>query len=111
MDWLSCQAQQVVISRMKSKWKPVTSDARWGSILRTILLKFFINDLDSGTECSLSMLADDTKLGGAVDRPGGCAAIQKDLNRYKKWADRNLMKFNKGKYQVLYLSRNNLMHQ
>ncbi|KAK4815937.1 hypothetical protein QYF61_010194 [Mycteria americana] len=41
--------------------------------------------------------ADDTKLGGVADRPEDHAAIQRDLNRLEKWADRNLMKFNKGK--------------
>ncbi|PKU47119.1 glycerol kinase isoform x1 [Limosa lapponica baueri] len=34
-----------------------------------------------------------------------------DLNRLEKWADRNLLKFKKGKCQVLHLGRNNPMHQ
>ncbi|KAK4831080.1 hypothetical protein QYF61_015278 [Mycteria americana] len=43
--------------------------------------------------------------------PEGHAAIQRDLNRLEKWADRNLVKFNKGKFKVLHLRRNNPMHQ
>ena len=39
------------------------------------------------------------------------AAIQKDLNRLEGQAERNLMKFNKGKCRILHLGRNNLMHQ
>lgn len=74
-------------------------------------MKLFINDLDSGTGYRLSMFVDDTKLGGPVDTPDGCAAIWKDLNRYKKWAYRNLRKFNHGECQVLHLSMNNPMHQ
>ena len=48
-----------------------------------------------------------------ADAPEGHTAIQRDLNRLEKWADRNLMKFNKEMCKVLHLWKNKItpMHQ
>ncbi|RMC15796.1 hypothetical protein DUI87_08000 [Hirundo rustica rustica] len=59
----------------------------------------------------LSRFPDGTKLGEVAGTPQGCAALQRDLDRVERWAERNLLILNQGKCRVLYLGKNDTRHQ
>lgn len=75
-----------------------------------MLFNILINDLDARSEGTLSKFADSANPRGVAETPGGCAAIQSDLDRLENWAARGLVKFNREKAKFWRWVGNNPRH-
>ena len=106
-NWLQGHSQRNMVSGFMSRWRLVTSCVCQGSVLDPLLFNIFNKDTNDGIECTLSKFADDTKLSSTVDTAKGRDAVQRDLNKLKRWTLVNLMKFNKANCRVFHLDQGN----
>ena len=88
----------------------MTRDVPQGSVLTPVSFKIIVRDMGSGIECTLSKFMNDTKVSGIADILVGQVAIQRDLDRLKRWVSINLMEFNTAECKVLHPGQGNPKH-
>ena len=74
-EWLKNRKSRVVIWGKASDWKDV---------LGPLLFVIYINDIDIGLLCKISIFVDDTKFGNRADMMAQRENIQNDLDRLAK---------------------------
>lgn len=79
----------------------MTNHVHQGFILGLMLFNIFINEVESGIECTFNKFADDSKLTGAADTVGERNAVQRTFTSLR---NDNLMRFSVAKYKVFSFS-------
>lgn len=77
--------------------RPEMSGIPQGLVLELALFNIFVNDMNSGIQSTFSKFVYDTKPNGVVDMQPGKDAIQRNHDRFERWACVNLMKINEAK--------------
>ncbi len=112
-DYLSGRRQRVCVEKEESDWARAQKGVPQGSILGPLLFTIYVNDLPNEAEkCQIKQYADDTTMSYAADTVGKLEdVLEKELNSIDRWVDRNRLKLNVKKTQLLLLGRKSRMHQ
>ena len=87
--------QRVVLNGQVSTWENINAGVPKCSILGTLLLLIYINDLTEGLTTNAELFVDDTSLFSVVhDTQTSANDSNKDLEIINNWAFKWKMKFN-----------------
>ncbi len=89
----------------------VTSGVPQGSVLRSVLFKTYINDIDVGLNSFISIFAVDTKIGNSVISDRDRQSLQEDLCKISAWSARREMPFSVNKRHILQAGARNQKYE
>ena len=83
----------------------MTSGVPQGSVLGPLLFLSMINDINDGLQSTVSLFADDTRIGKSISSEEFREKLQEDLNKLYSWQERNNIKFNGSKFELIRYGR------
>ena len=102
-DFLSDRGQRVVLSGQCSSWMDVQAGVPKGSILWTLFILIYVNDLPDNITSNPKLFADDTSLFSTVTDPNpGANQINIDLQNINRWAYLWYISFNPDPSKQVY---------
>merc|ERR1712106_621675 len=101
-EFLRDRKFRVVVNGEMSEEQDVKSGVPQGTVLAAILFIIMIYDIDEEIQrCIVRCFADDTRINKKVRTEEDKEAMQEDLNKIYKWAEKNIMKFNEKKFEQM----------
>ena len=90
-----------MIEGTKSKESKVTSGAVQGSCLGPVVFLMYVSDMAKDLETKPKLFVDDAKIKEKITNKEDVDKMQDNLEKLFDWQDKNNMKFNGKKFQVL----------
>ena len=106
MNFLLQRRQQVLVNRNKSSISYPRSGVPQGSVLGPMLFLLFIGDISKGISASTLVYVDDSKVKDQIKTEEDVEKLQNNLNLIYQWEERNNMKFNGDKFQLVRYGQN-----
>lgn len=104
-SYLVGRQQFVSFMNVRSYMFSPTSGVPQGSVLGPLLFLIYINDITSVISSMKLLLADDLRMFRAIRSLDDCLALQRDIDRVLDWSNRNNLKLNIGKCQIMSFTR------
>ena len=105
-NFLISRKQKVVVNKHSSQWSDVKSGVPQGTILAPLLFLIYISDIGDNIKFStLASYCDDSKVRNKIKDKSDGENLQKDINSVFNWTDKNLMKFNLTKFELLRIGK------
>ena len=104
-DYLKGREIKTVVKDEQSEWREVKSGVPQGSVLISIMLLVYVNDMTEGVSSYISLSADNAKLLRKIGNHKDCEELQNDINKIYEWSKTREMEFNAKKCHVLEMGK------